>query len=302
MINPFITKAHVLRKYNTHSNSLYRNNYYNSLTSIYSFPCEDEGGSKEIINIEPAGCILEKLLQDQYYYWPNHDLIKTVEHILRGIVEYGKVYLEIHKESIHEESGKELLYSVKLKPIYGEIKWKTKDSYIIYAHNYALKQAVKHIVKKECLIVFDLKDLGLKRRTFNGLLRKIDKYDITKGATKLLEEVPEYDFTHHMNYADLQLLKKTREIGWAFNVNTLTDSQILYRKIKQDKLKLKMLDYIIDKLNAGLIKCCCQDVCTDEFGKIVTNVKRVNYDSLWLKYAKGELSTEQLSNVIYNNM
>ena len=298
MINPLITKAHILKMYNTQNNSIHRHSFYTNLTSLYSFSHEDEGAFKETIDIEPSGSILGKLLQNHYYSF-NHDLTKTIGYILRAVVEYGKVYLEIQKETIHEENGKDVICALKLKVLYGEIKWKTKYSYIVYVYNHELKRVSKRKIPKDCLIVFDLKDIGLKRSTFSRLLKKLNKNDITKRSTRLLEEVPEYDFACHMNHADLQLLKQTREIGWTFRVDTLTDSHILYRKIKQEKLKIQMLDYILEKLNEGLCQSFCQDNCTNEFGEIVANIKRLDYDDLWSKYSNGELSTEQLSNSLF---
>lgn len=297
MINPLITKQRIANKYKSDYSNSYYYNYYLTMTSLFSFR---KNGLQEIAVISSNDCELNRLFfkADNRFY--RHELSQMIENIMRGLMEYGRVYLELETE--YEKAGTEnkRLKAIQPKIIYGEIRGAQKSNYILYSPDYYTGEVRQIKVAKNQIVIFDLKDIGLKRKYFREALRKIGKCDITKTTTALIENTKEYDYEFHSRKADLLMLKATKEIGYVFKYEEISDSYILYRKLKQDKLKLKILDYIIDRLNNGLLLCAGKTAKDDSFGSVELNIKRLEYDKLWKQYSEGKITTTQLNSIIFN--
>ena len=93
------------------------------------------------------------------------------------------------------------------------------------------------------------------------------------------------------------ILKKTKSIGWHFGNDGLSDSYILYRKILQDKFRIKALNFIMDKINEGLSTC----LHNESPGKLVAHIRNLNYDDIWEEYTKGKITVTELKNLLYKN-
>lgn len=297
MIDPFITKRRIYNKYKSDYSNVHYYNYYLTLTSLYSFR---ENGLREIVAISSNDCALNSLIfkADNRFY--KHELSQMVENIMRGLMEYGRVYLKLETEYEETGTGNKRLIAIHPKIICGEIKGTQKSNYILYSPDYFTGEVRKLSVAKKQIVIFDLKDIGLKRNFFSATLRKMGKCDITKTTTALIENTKEYDFEFHSRKADLLLLKATKDIGYVFKTEEISDSYIIYRKLKQDELKLKILDYIIERLNKGLLLCVGKTTNDDSFGSVELNIKRLEYGKLWKQYSEGKITTTELNNIIYN--
>ena len=130
------------------------------------------------------------------------------------------------------------------------------------------------------------------------MLKKSKNCNITKIFTSFNGKVKSYDFNYHMKIADRNLLKWTRDTGWMFKTTGITDSHILYRKIRSDTFKLKMVEYVVERINSGIYRFYDWDVDEDK-GRFVLNVKDLDYWDLWNRYAKGEITTSQLRKILY---
>ena len=104
-----------------------------------------------------------------------------------------------------------------------------------------------------------------------------------------------YDFMVHSTKITLKKLRVLKDIGWLFDIDGLSDSYILYKKIQEDKLRFRFLNYIVEKLNYGF-----EDYLVDAGGKLVANVKEKNYDQLWEDYSDGKLTGTELTNILYS--
>ena len=109
------------------------------------------------------------------------------------------------------------------------------------------------------------------------------------------ENTDGYDFNIHLKKKRLEFLKKTKSIGWSFGNDGLSDSYILYRKILQDKFRIKALNLIMDKINEGLSTC----LHNESPGKLVAHIRNLNYDDIWEQYTKGKITVTELTNLLY---
>ena len=299
MINPFITKARIAKKYGTKVNSVYANNYFTSLASIYSFVVEDDNELDEVVTLSSFESELSKVLFAGNYYRLMHDLTQIIGYVMSGIIEYGRIYMELRTEEINDENGCTHLSSIIPFIIYGDVKGITNNSVTLYSYNFNSRQVTQRNVLKTQLVKFDLKDIGLKRNYFSKILKRITRSDITKVSTSYIEGLKEYDFSYHSRMADIERLRLTKNIGWVFNEDKLSDSQILYRKIRLERLRIQILDYIIETFNNGLLRLKEKDVEDINYGKVISNTRRIDYDDLWKKYSVGEITASVLSSILY---
>jgi len=146
------------------------------------------------------------------------------------------------------------------------------------------------------LLIGGIRDIGYSRRYFKNMLKKIAKCDITSSSTIMIaENLDGYDFSLHLKKYKIKEMKVSKDIGWSFGNEGLSDSYILYKKILKDKLKYQFLNYFLEKINIGL-----EEFIDGPDGKLVANVKNVDYDQLWKDYNVGNITGSELTNILYH--
>lgn len=145
------------------------------------------------------------------------------------------------------------------------------------------------------LISLKIKELGYRKKFFPNLLKKLGRSDVCSSGRMMSENADGYDFNTHLKRKRLEFLKITKSIGWTVENNEISDSYILYRKILQDKVRIKALDYIVYKINEGLSTC----LHNESSGKLVARIRRLDYDNIWKQYTKGEITLTELTNLLY---
>jgi hypothetical protein len=111
----------------------------------------------------------------------------------------------------------------------------------------------------------------------------------------LNDNVEGYDFSLHKEYNNTAVLDATKKVGWLPVNPEISDSYFLYRLAKTKAFKLKLLNYIIKKINDGLSYYLNEDL-----GKVVINTKNTDYSWIWKEYYKGNISKESLSDYLFN--
>ena len=71
----------------------------------------------------------------------------------------------------------------------------------------------------------------------------------------------------------------------------------MFRRIQMNKLKKKILDYIVEEINKGIIKL----LGDQSAGTLRINVKDLDYDKMWNDYLKGEMTGSNLNKVLFRN-
>ena len=149
----------------------------------------------------------------------------------------------------------------------------------------------------DVLIVFNLKEIGYQKNYFKKVVKHLGKLDSTASATGFLtESIPGYDFSEHLKHNRFKVLRETKEIGWSFGTDGLSDSYILYRKIQQDKLKLVILNYVINKINQAL-KALLKD---QDAGEMKMRTKDHDYNQIWNDYNAGNITASELTKMLFS--
>lgn len=300
MISMFSVRNRINRIYHLPKENIYKYRFFNDLSSGYSFILGETSKSGNFLTIEPINCKLSKLIQGKHPYDLSYDIEQVIERVAYSLMAFGKAYVYIKSEYTTgidcDNIETKVLSSIEIHEIKGFVKKKKKTHVIFCCRGY--NEATSDIeIQRNQLIVFAIKDLGYSKKYFTNILKKLGKCDITLFSTSMItNNLDGYDFSVHSKKSKLQELRALKNIGWLFNTDGLSDSYILYKKIQEDQLKLRFLNYILGKLNSGFENCI-----VDAGGKLVAHVKEKNYNQLWENYCDGKLTGTELINILYHN-
>ena len=121
------------------------------------------------------------------------------------------------------------------------------------------------------------------------------KYDTTTSSPKLLNDEPTYDFNVHIDKNRKKFLKEVKDVGWSFGSDGLSDSYILYKEIQMKRFKMRMLQYVLEKINQVLAE---DDIVNKEF-KIEALTENIDYEDAWVKFQSGELTVSELNSIVW---
>ena len=299
MISMFSVRNRINRIYHLPKENIYKYRFFNDLSSGYSFILGETSKSGNFLTIEPINCKLSKLIQGKHPYDLSYDIEQVIECVAYSLMAFGKAYVYIKPEYTTgidcDNIEAKVLSSIEIHEIKGFVKKKKKTHVIFCCRGY--NEATSDIeIRRNQLIVFDIKDLGYRKKYFTNILKKLGKCDVTLLSTSMItNNLDGYDFSVHSMKSKLQELRVLKDIGWLFNTDGLSDSYILYKKIQEDQLKLRFLNYILGKLNSGFENCI-----VDAGGKLVAHVKEKNYNQLWENYCDGKLTGTELTNILYH--
>lgn len=157
-------------------------------------------------------------------------------------------------------------------------------------------EIVEKELRREQLIEFDIRSLGFSKRYFRSKVRNLKKCDYLRTSTYFKSSnIAGYNFLFHSKKIKLKELTISKDIGWSFGTEELSDSYILYKKIQGNKLKIKILEYVTERLNDGF-----NTFVPDSGGKLIANIRRIYYDKLWEDYLEGKVTGTELSSILFN--
>ena len=296
----FNEKNRIKRKYPSPKSSIYSHRFFNDLAYGYSIILGKKGENRDFFTFEPSGCKIINLLKGQHHYYSSYDIEQIISRISYSLMAYGNAYFYIHPEysTKKDEDGimtKELS-SFQIGEIEGFIKKRTKEEFVFCRKGF--NSEVKDIqMSKNQLVVFDIKELGFSKRFFSGVLRKLSKCDITVKSTDMITNHSDvYDFMYHSEIKKLAELRAIRKIGWSFGTEKLSDSYIMYKKIQEDELRLRFLEYIVSKINDGL-----HGFLGADSGELVAHINQKEYRKLWDEYVKGKITGTELTTILFRN-
>ena len=296
----FSDQSRIKRKYSSPKNSIYSHRFFNDLASGYSSFLGKKGENRDFFTFEPNGCKITKLLKGSHHYYSGYDIEQIISRIAYSLMAYGKAYFYFHPEysTKKDDDGTmtKVLSSFEIGEIEGFIKKRTKEEYLFCRKGF--NSEVKDIqMSKSQLVVFDIKELGFSKRFFPGILRKLSKCDITAKSTDMItNHSAVYDFVYHSERKKLAELRAIRKIGWSFGTEKLSDSYIMYKKIQEDELRIRFLEYVVKKINDGL-----HEFLGDDSGELVAHINRKEYRRLWNDYTEGKISGTELTTILFRN-
>ena len=300
MINMFSTQNRINRIYSLPKENIYKHRFFEDLSSGYSFILGEPNKNRNFFTFEPISCRLSKLINGNHPYDLSYDIEQVIARVTYSLMAFGKAYVYIKTEYTTgidcDNIEAKVLSSIEIHEIKGFVKKKKKTHVIFCCRGY--NKATSDIeIQCNQLIVFDIKDLGYSKNYFTNIIKKLGKCDITLFSTSMItNNLDGYDFSVHSKKKKLQELRALKDIGWLFNTDGLSDSYILYKKIQEDQLRLRFLNYILGKLNSGFENCI-----VDAGGKLVAHVKEKNYNQLWKDYSDAKLTGTELTNILYHN-
>ena len=289
----------IKKKYHLTDDNIYYHKFYQDLFSGYSYVLGEKQDTRSFYTVEPKNCELRKILKVNDTYSLCYGLEEIISSALCHLAKSGKAYLYLEPKYKENENGIEnseekMLSELKLSEIVGYPRKRLFGKTVFYTLMFGGGVLKKEIESKQ-LIVFDLQDMGYRKNTFYSIVSKLDKSDIMKSTKFITEHVSEYDFPVHAKKERMKLLKLSRDFGWLWGTNGLSESYILYKKIQQDKFQITFLSYAIKQINDGIKEFMQKD----DTGEIVYHLRGLDYDRLWDDYTKGKKTMTELYNILY---
>jgi hypothetical protein len=296
----FSDQSRIKRQYSFPENSIYTHRFINDLASGYSFTLSKKGENRDFFTFEPNECKIKELLKGHYHYYSSYDIEQIVSRIAYSLMAYGKAYFYIHPEysikKADDGTTTQILSSFEIGEIMGFIKKKSKEEIVFCRKGFSFEVEEIQMSKKQ-LVIMDIRELGFSKKYFPSVLKKLSKCDITAKSTDMITNHSDvYDFMYHSESKKLAELRATRKIGWSFGTDKLSNSYIMYKKIQEDELRLRFLEYIVKKINDGL-----HEFLGDDSGELVAHIKRKEYRQLWNDYTEGKITGTELTALLFSN-
>lgn len=287
-----ITKK-IEKKYKKTADNIYSYKFYQDLFSGYSYSLGEKKLSKnKFFYITSHDKNIKNLFRHAGYDF-SYELEKNIDKALYSLALYGTSYLYVkpsyYKTQDNSGQEKRQLSSLNINEVKGILKNKH-----FFTIDYS-KKVTELNLNDGILIILDLKELGYKRKYFVQLVKKLTKYDTTSASIELTNNEPSYNFKVHVNKNREHILKIVKETGWMFETDGLSSSYILYKEIKMRLFKIKLLNYILYKINKSLTENYIHD---DSF-KIQASLKEIDYNDIWKKYQSSELTTSDLNKLLW---
>lgn len=289
----FLAKRRINRLYRTSQNNIYSQRFFQDLGTGFSFALGDNTREKDFIYFEPAGCTMERVFRHKNQYSLSREIEQIFDKVVDSLLRYGKAYLYLQpKHAVTGEHSQKNISSVEMREIKGYPSKKKSDTIQFYCKSFGGDVHRTELIA-DGLIVFSLKDIGYKKNYFKKVIKYLGKFDSATGL--LTESIPGYDLSEHMMHNRFKVLRETKDIGWVFGTDGLSDSYVLYRKIQQDKLKLMILDYVMNKINHA-IKALLKD---QDAGEMRIRTKDHDYNQLWKDYNSGHITASELAKILF---
>lgn len=279
--------------YRRREHNIYSQRFYQDLFCGYAYSLRGNMlGKKDFFRIVSDNTNVEKIFSNSNHYNFFNELEETIDSALYSLAVYGKAYVYVKPEytEIENESGKvnKKLRFLAIREVKGVLK---KDSF--YCKTYQ-NEVSKFDIDEGTLIVLDLKELGYRRNYFTRLVKKIGKYDAVSVSYQLLNKEPSYDFNVHVKKSQKRFLKNVSNIGWMFGTEGLSESYILYKKIKMRLFKMKNLQYVLGKIN----KVVVENYINDNSFEIKADTKNIDYKEVWEEYQEGKFTISDLNKIL----
>lgn len=279
--------------YRSPKENCYTHRFFQDISMDFSYTLGANTERKHFFTFEPKECEAARLFEAGSIY--SYDIEDAISRAAHSLVVYGKAFIYLMpKHTIPEKkdpSNRRLISSLNMYEVKGIVLKRYHNKLVFYCKGFDSTTEILEMTKGE-LIILRLNDLGYRNNYFRRIARKLGKVDVTASSSMLTKNVPGYDFSVHLKKQKLYQLKLTKDVGWFSGTDGLSDSYILYKRMLMNKLKMKLLDYIVGKINDGITTYFKRD----NLGKLVAHTKELNYDRLWDYFSSGKITVTELSN------
>lgn len=281
------------REYPPQKKNIYSHRIFQDLCYGFSYDLGEKNNTTDFFAFYPDGCEVEKLFRKNLYI-NSYEIESIIHNLASSLLKYGKAYLYLDPEYATKQNGDTIIHALKPHEIIG-YPLKCKNRTVFY-HNQFERGIRKQELISDALIVFQLKELGYHKRYFSNIIKQMGDNDITASSTQFItESLDGYDFNTHFIKKNIKLLQITKDIGWYYRYDDLSDSYILYETIQRKKFKQTLLNYIINKINQAINVF----LKSDNVGKLIANTKDLDYDQLWINYSAGKVTGTELRQSLF---
>lgn len=282
------------KRYKSPINNLYSHRFYSDLFTGYEFSLsEDKYGESDFFKITPNDKSILKLFKDFNNYSFSYKFSEIIDRVLYSMAVYGKSYIFIKPEYIEkiDEEGNlnKVVNTLQMDEVKGMLQ---KETFYYMLFDDGIHEIN---ISEGTLITFDLKDIGYERNYFKNLVKKIGENDLTYRSWELMKNEPTYDFNVHSEKNTKNILKLVKDLGWSLSTEGLSDSYILYKQIQMKLFKIKMLNYVLEKINKALVD---KYIDNKDF-KIEASINNLNYEDTREKFQNGEITKSELSKIVW---
>lgn len=191
---------------------------------------------------------LKKLLEEGNYLFLRYDLSKLLSKIMRDLIYKGKSSIET---VLYYNDSNELV-GIGFSPLnyITRVPLIRKELFIAKSFNGKL---IHYNVKKNRLIKFNIREIGLTKNFFNKQLNKLSKLGTPNFS--LTKKIPNFNFELYKRYEELKLLNCTKRIYWDGRNSTnrfVNQPYYLYRLTNYNILRLCIFKYLLWKINSSI--------------------------------------------------
>lgn len=227
----------------------------------------------------------------------NYRMEMIVKQCMDTLIFHGKAYLEIALELDKDNH----ISGIQLLPLVAQCMEKNSKEHrfcsITWNHD------EKHFtIENQCLVVFDLQGLQLKRTLFTDVFDRVLKADKVLGKetlAKIANPPPWYNFNEHLRKRVLQIMKATKDVYYTdypvLETQLASDFFILYRSCHREDLKYRMMEYIVNQINYKLKPLTEKH---NLHGQLVFSAPAIDYIKEYQKLCEGEISIKQLNDLL----
>ena len=288
MINSIIHSI-IKNKYRLPKYSLYSNKMITDYSPSSLFVINPKNILESNYFFEPDDCLIKKLLVDSWHDF-SREFDSLIKDIMKDLLIYGKAYIIIKAFNNKNKTTK-----IELEETQGVFLKRFGRKWSFWSLEFG-GRIKKSIIQSDEIIIFSLDEIGY-HNNFKKMFKTLQKYDAFSNNLISNSETFSYDFVVHSNYNKQKVFQKTKEIGWIFGTENLSESNILYRRIQKEQFKEKVLNYIICKINDSLSTY----LHNPNTGRIKANTTNIEYEKVWNDYKRGQITSKELGGLLYRH-
>ncbi|NRT78222.1 hypothetical protein [Clostridium beijerinckii] len=201
----------------------------------------------EFFTIESSYDTLKEMITVNDYSYLEYELSSIISRVIYNMILRGKAFLEVVYYMDDEGCTKGFDFQTFNYKKYIKFRKNTR----FYYKNRINEECIKgHFdIPNNNLIIFKLSDLGLHKKEFYSIEKRLRNIDITKIPLSKINEL-NINVSEYEKEEELEILSATKNIPWNTRSNNIiTEPYSIYRLAKFKKIKLNLLEYIIKQIN-----------------------------------------------------
>ena len=274
---------------------LYASTFVRDITCHFSILLSQSVNHHGFYTIEAEDENLMELLSFDDYGFLEYDFDKILSSIMYNLIFANKTFVEI---AFSKNEADEIV-GISLFP-FDAMKIALSKKYSWFVSRKPDKKISVFKLERNKYIEFNVKELELRKNCLKRIVKRLKKINITASTKFIMDEKMKnkFFFDDFKKKQNILMLKYPQKIGWMSSADNsfLNESYSLFRLIKLREFQLKCLTLFIEKINAGINNL--SDV-TKASGIIKPTVAFPQYQNEWHRYEKGEISSSELSNIIF---